>query len=169
MSRGAPNRRMGMDNETVMRVLADPVAERLLASPLLARLAYTGIDGAPRVVPTGYVWTSAKLIICTATEAPKVRALRRDPRVAITVDTDAQPPNILLVRGTASVEIVEGIPVEYLEASRKYMPDEMWSDFETQVRSLYPAMARITITPTWAKVIDFETRVPIALERLMSG
>jgi hypothetical protein len=29
-------------------------------------------------------------------------------------------------------------------------------------------MARIEITPTWAKVLDFETRFPQALEELMA-
>jgi len=155
-----------MENAEVMRVLNDPVSQRLLHSPLLARLAYNGRDGAPRVVPVGYIWTGSTLITCTATEAPKVRSLQHDPRVAITVDTESQPPNVLLVRGTASIEIVDGVPDEFLESSRKAVPEAQWEDFETQVRAIYPAMARITITPTWAKVLDFETRLPVAVEHL---
>ena len=157
-----------MDSEAVMEVLRDPVARRLLESPALVHLAYTGVDDAPRVVPIGYVWTGSTFVMCTATAAPKVRALQRDPRVALTIDTgvDQQPPNILLVRGAASVEIVDGIPDEFLAASRKGIPDEQWSDFENQVRSFYPAMARISVTPLWAKVLDFETRLPIAVEQL---
>jgi hypothetical protein len=155
-----------MDNTEVMQVMNDPVSQRLLHSPLLARLAYNGRDGAPRVVPVGYIWTGSTLITCTATEAPKVRSLQRDPRVALTVDTESQPPNVLLVRGAASIDIVDGVPDEFLEASRKAIPEAQWPDFEAQVRALYPAMARITITPRWAKVLDFETRVPVAVERL---
>jgi len=30
-------------------------------------------------------------------------------------------------------------------------------------------MARIAMTPTWAKVIDFETRLPDAVQRLAEG
>jgi len=158
-----------MDSEEVTRVLDDPVAQRLLQSPLLARLAYNGADGAPRVIPIGYLWTRSSFVMCTATVAPKVAALQRDPRVALEVDSETVPPNILLVRGTAEVEIVEGIPEEFLTASRKAVSDEQWPAFEEQVRALYPAMARITITPQWAKVLDFETRVPIAVERLARG
>src|ERR1700674_3582156 len=33
-----------------------------------------------------------------------------NPRVAPTIDTQTQPPRILLVRGTASMEIVDGVP-----------------------------------------------------------
>jgi pyridoxamine 5'-phosphate oxidase-like protein len=158
-----------MDSEEVTRVLADPVAQRLLQSPLLARLAYNGADGAPRVIPIGYLWTGSSFVMCTATVAPKVAALRRDPRVALEVDSETVPPNILLVRGTAEIEIVDGIPDEFLAASHKAVPEQQWGAFEEQVRALYPAMARISITPRWAKVLDFETRVPIAVERLARG
>jgi hypothetical protein len=83
-----------------------------------------------------------------------VRALRRDPRVALTIDTDSQPPNVLLVRGVVTVEIVDGVPGEYLAASQKGLPRDQWAAFEQAVRSTYPAMARISMTPQWAKVLD---------------
>jgi hypothetical protein len=38
----------------------------------------------------------------------------------MTVDTDTQPSHILLVRGTASIEIVDGVPDEYLEPRGKH-------------------------------------------------
>jgi hypothetical protein len=69
----------------------------------------------------------------------------------------------------ASVELVDGVPDEYLAASRKVLPEAQWSEFENNVRSIYPAMARISITPQWAKVLDFETRIPTAVERLVTG
>jgi len=151
-----------------VRVLSDPLAQELLHSPLLTRLAYNGSDGYPRVVPVGYHWSGAQFIVCTATNAPKVRALQANARVALTVDTDTQPPHVLLVRGTASVTIVDGIPSEYLEASKKFIAPEQWSAFLAQVRGLYKQMARIVITPDWAKLLDFETRFPIAVEHLVA-
>jgi hypothetical protein len=155
----------------VMNVLSDPLAQELLHSPLLTRLAYNGLDGSPRVVPIGYVWNGTSFIMCTAVAAPKVRALEANPKVAMTIDTgtDRQPPHILLVRGTASIDIVDGIPDEFLEASRKGLPPEQWSAFEDEVRSVYPQMARITIQPEWAKLLDFETRLPRAVEELISA
>ena len=81
-----------MKREDVVRVLSDPLAQELLHSPLLTRLAYNGSDGYPRVVPVGYHWSGAQFIVCTATNAPKVRALQANARVALTVDTDTQPP-----------------------------------------------------------------------------
>jgi hypothetical protein len=156
-----------MDHDEVMGVLRDPVSQRLLKSPRPARLAYLAADGSPRVVPVGYLWTGSALVTCTATEAAKVGSLTRDPRVALTIDTEAPPWNALFVRGTASIDIVDGIPDEYLAAAHKGLPEAQWTGFDVAVRALYPAMARISITPAWAKVLDFETRLPTAVERLM--
>ena len=35
------------------------------------------------------------------------------------------------------------------------------------MRSLYDGMVRIVVTPTWAKLIDFETTLPSAVEELV--
>jgi hypothetical protein len=35
------------------------------------------------------------------------------------------------------------------------------------VRSLYEQMARISIAPEWAKVLDFQTRLPSVVEELV--
>jgi uncharacterized pyridoxamine 5'-phosphate oxidase family protein len=149
-----------MDSRKVMQVLNDPLGQELLHSNKLVRLAYNGRDGYPRVVPIGFYWNGTRIIICTATNAPKVRALSGNPKVALTIDTDTQPPHVLLVRGVAQIEIVDGVPIEYLQASKKGIPEQQWNSFEAQVRSLYKQMARIAIKPEWARLFDFETRLP---------
>jgi hypothetical protein len=155
-----------VDAADLRAVLSDPVASRLYEAKNLIRLAYTGRDGAPRVIPIGYVWNGATFVVCTATNAPKVPALREDPRVALTIDTEAFPPNVLLVRGTAAVELVDGIPDEFLEIGRR-TAGAGFAQWEAGVRRLYREMARIEITPTWAKILDFETRIPSAVEELV--
>jgi len=72
----------------------------------------------------------------------------------------------LLVRGSARVEIVDGVVPEYLEGSKKYVPPEQWEAFEQQVTALYKQQGRITMVPKWAKLLDFETRLPRAQEEL---
>ncbi len=77
------------------------------------------------------------------------------------------PGLILLIRGRAELDVVDGIPDEYLEASGTYeMTPEQRVDWEAEVRSLYDGMVRIVVTPTWAKLIDFETTLPSAVEEL---
>ncbi len=98
---------------------------------------------------------------------PKVPALEANAKVAFTVDTNAFPPHVLLVRGTASIEIVDGVPPEYFAAARKSIGPDQWESFEAQVRGMYKQMARIRINPLWAKLLDFQTRFPSPIEKLM--
>ena len=66
------------------------------------------------------------------------------------------------------LDVVEGIPDEYLEASGTYqMTPEQRFEWEAGVGSLYDGMVRIVVTPTWAKLIDFETTLPSAIEELI--
>ena len=153
-----------MKQGQVTQVMNDPLARELLNSKIPARLAYTGLDGFPRAIPIGYLWNGTQFVMATATNSPKIEALKANPKVALTIDTNDFPPHILLVRGTARVEIVDGVAPEFLEASRRYVPPEQWEEFEKGVRGLYKQQGRISIVPEWAKIIDFETRVPSALE-----
>jgi nitroimidazol reductase NimA-like FMN-containing flavoprotein (pyridoxamine 5'-phosphate oxidase superfamily) len=156
-----------MRPEQVTEVMHDPLAQELLHSAIPVRMAYNGTDGLPRAIPIGFLWKDERIVVCTASNAYKVKALAANPKVALTIDTEA-PYRALLVRGTASVEIVDGGPPEYLEASRKAMNDEQQAQaFEAEVRSLYEQMARISIAPEWAKVLDFQTRLPSAVEELV--
>jgi len=155
-----------MRQEDVIRVLNDPLARELLNSAIPARLAYTGSDGFPRVIPLAFLWNGAQFVIGTATNTPKVGALTANPKVALTIDTNTQPPHVLLVRGTASVEVVEGVAPEFLEATKRYIEAQQWQAFEAQVHATYMQMARIAIVPEWAKLMDFETRLPSFLEEL---
>jgi hypothetical protein len=56
---------------------------------------------------------------------------------------------------------------EYLEAARKQISEDGMPAFEAQVRELYQQMVRITVEPHWAKLLDFETRLPTPVEQLL--
>ena len=155
-------------NVEVRAELDHPDAQQLLAGQALARLAYTGSDGFPRVIPIGFHWNGARIIVCTAPISPKVRALSARPHVALTIDTDDGPASrALQVRGVATIEIVDGVPDEYLAAATKTMDGQQARQFEANVRMLYQQMARITIEPRWARYYDFGAgRVPGFLRKL---
>ena len=107
-------------------------------------------------------------LMCTAKNAPKNIALRHNPTVALTIDTEEHPPKILLIRGRAELDVVDGIPDEYLQAAAPTrMTPEQRVEWEAGVRSLYDGMVRVVVTSTWAKLIDFETTLPSAVEQLM--
>ncbi len=62
-------------------------APELLRHEPLARMAYSGTDGLPRVIPVGFHWNGEHIIVCTAPSSPKVRALSARPHVALTIDS----------------------------------------------------------------------------------
>ena len=157
-----------MDQDRIREIMAGDVARKLLKRPI-ARLAYVARDGTPRNIPIGYMCNGSEIVMTTATNAAKVKALQVNPDVALTIDTDDFPPNVLLIRGKAELEWVDGIPDEYMQMNDpSYMTPEQREAWEAGVRSLYDAMYRIRVVPHWVKVLDFETTLPSAVEELIA-
>ena len=77
-----------MRQEQVSAVMNDPLAQELLGSAIPARMAYNGTDGYPRAIPIGFFWKDGRIVMCTASNAYKVKALAANPKVALTIDTD---------------------------------------------------------------------------------
>ena len=99
-----------------LRLLETELAKQLLDSRIPARYAFTGTDGKPRVVGSWFKWTGTELVMPTFISAPhirhtpyRVRALRANPDVAITIDTETFPPQVLTIRGVAEVQEVDGV------------------------------------------------------------
>ena len=161
-----------MNPQEITRELEHPGARNLLESATLLRLAYDGWDGFPRVIPIGFLWNGSEIVVCTAATAPKVEALSSRPHVAVTIDAGDTPTEAmeLVVRGLASVDIVDGVPDEYIAAATKVMGADEVTEFERQVGSLYDRMARISIEPAWARFFDFGAgRMPAFLTKLAGG
>jgi hypothetical protein len=156
-----------VQTDEIAEVLNRPISRELLARDL-TRLAYVAKDGTPRSIPIAFTWNGAEIVMCTSKNAPKLPALRRSPAVALTIDTEVHPPKILLIRGRARLDAVDGIPEEYLQMNGTYtMTAEQRVVWEAEVRSLYDGMVRIVVSPTWAKLIDFDTTLPSAVEELI--
>jgi nitroimidazol reductase NimA-like FMN-containing flavoprotein (pyridoxamine 5'-phosphate oxidase superfamily) len=60
--------------------LDDPIAKELLSSKIPARLGYVWPDGTPRVVPVWFHWNGTEFVIATMPKAPKLKALRMNPK-----------------------------------------------------------------------------------------
>jgi hypothetical protein len=144
-------------------LLKDPVAEQLLRSAIPARLAYNWLDGTPRVVPIWFHWDGREFALGSPPRAPKLKALRKNPRVALTIDDATWPSKVLLVRGTATVETLGGVVPEYALAARRYFGEEQGKAWADQVAGQFSEMGRIAVRPEWVGILDFETRFPSAL------
>ncbi|HEV7974601.1 pyridoxamine 5'-phosphate oxidase family protein [Amycolatopsis sp.] len=143
-----------------IRLLDAEVAKRLLASTELARLAYVAADGTPRVFPMLFHWNGTEVVMSTFAGASKIAALRAKPDVAITIDTSSTPPEVLLLRGRASVTDVDGVVPEYIEAHRRYGGEEQAAAALAEVDHPGTKMARIALRPDWVGLLDFRTRFP---------
>ena len=144
-------------------LLQHPAAKELLASTIPARLAYIATDGTPRVVPIWFHWNGRDFIMGTPPKAPKLKALARNPRISLTIDDNVFPHKVLLVRGTARLETVEGIVPEYAMAAERYFGPEQGKAWVAQLGQMISSMVRVTITPDWIGLLDFQTRFPSAL------
>ena len=146
-----------------LSLLQHPVAQELLASKIPARLAYIWTDGTPRVVPIWFHWTGSEVVMGTPPRAPKLKALNKNPKVSLTIDSNDFPNKVLLIRGSARLEAVEGIVPEYALAAERYFGQQQAQAWISQLRGMVPSMVRIAITPEWVGILDFKTRFPSAL------
>jgi hypothetical protein len=152
------------------RLLETDLAARLLTSTIPARYAYTSLDGTPRIVASWFVWTGEELVLPTFISAPhithaayRVRALRANPDVAVSIDTESFPPEVLSIRGKAETTEIDGVAAEYAEAARRFLGTEQAADYLAQIDQPGTRMARIAVRPAWVALMDFQNRMPSAL------
>jgi hypothetical protein len=146
-----------------LELLQHPAAQELLHSKIPARLAYVWTDNTPRVIPIWFHWNGREIVMASPPRAPKLKALEKNPKVSLTIDDNTFPHKVLLIRGTARLEPVAGIVPEYAAAADRYFEHEQAQAWLSQLRSLVSSMVRITITPEWVGLLDFQTRFPSAL------
>jgi hypothetical protein len=146
-----------------LALLQHPASQELLQSKIPARLAYIWTDGTPRVIPIWFHWNGRDIVMATPSKAPKLKALAKNPKVSLTIDDNTFPHKVLLIRGSARLQPVEGIVPEYATAADRYFGPEQGAAWVTQLRTLVSSMVRVTVTPEWVGLLDFQTRFPSAL------
>ena len=144
-------------------LLQHPISKELLHSTIPARLAYVWMDGTPRVVPIWFHWNGREIVLATPPKAPKLKALAKNPKVSLTIDNNEFPHKVLLIRGTARLQPTDGIVPEHALAAERYFGREQGQAWVKQLRGMISSMVRITVTPEWVGLLDFQTRFPSAL------
>jgi hypothetical protein len=152
-----------------LALLDTDLAQRLLAAPIPARMAFIALDGTPRVVPSWFHWTGDELVMPTYVTGPRigirhpaarVAALRARPDVAVTIDTETFPPQSLSLRGRVEITEVDGLAPEYAAAARRYLGEEAAAGMLAGMDQPGTVQARIALRPTWVGLLDFDNRMP---------
>jgi hypothetical protein len=160
-----------------LRLLDTDLAQRLLHSTIPARFAYVATDGTPRVVPTWFEWTGEDVVMATYLAGPaagirhpaaRIAALRGNPTVALTIDTESSPPQSLAIRGQARIDEIDGLAPEYVAAAHRYLGDGAGAMLAGMDRP-GTVQARIAVRPTWVGLLDFVERLPSPLGGLQEA
>ena len=152
-----------------LRLLESETAQRLLGSRIPARMAFVWTDGTPRIVATWFHWNGSEIVSATYLAGPeagirhaarRVDVLRANPAVAISIDTEASPPESLAIRGRAEIEEIDGLAPEYLLAAERYLGTEGAAGLRAAMDKPGTRQARIAVRPEWVGLIDFQSRLP---------
>ena len=101
----------------------------------LAVFGTTNADGTPHLTGLWYELRGDTLVFSTVAKSRKVRNLRRDPRVAVTISDPAHPGGFYQVRGRAISITEEGGPEHIEMMAQKYTGGSYpWYGGRDQVR-----------------------------------
>ncbi|SDS91044.1 PPOX class F420-dependent oxidoreductase [Actinoplanes derwentensis] len=109
------------------------VRDFLTAGTRTGKLATVRADGSPHVVPIWFVLDGDDLVFNTGADTVKGKAILRDPRVAICVDSEIAPFAYVTVRGTATVST--DLPDMLIWATRiahRYMGADLAEQYGTR-------------------------------------
>ena len=123
----------------------------------LARIATISADGAPSVVPVWFVHETGKILITPRSRSAFYANVRRDPRVAVTIDEAANVYRKVIVEGRAEILFEPGRDDEwrdiYRRIARRYVDDDAAEFYiqETidQPRALIGIDLRTAKVTTW--------------------
>ena|SRR5689334_13088650 len=155
-----------------LRLLDTDQARELLQAAIPVRMAFVAADGTPRIVPTWFHWDGTEIVMATYIAGPaigirhpaaRVAALRANPRVALSIDTEASPPQALSIRGSAKVTEIDGLAPEYVASARRYLGEEAAAGMIAAMDQPGTRQARISVRPDWVGLIDFVNRRPSPL------
>lgn len=111
------------------------------------KLATVRADGRPHVVPIWFILVDGELLFMTGEGTVKANNIRRDPRVAISVDDEAFPYSYVTIEGNA--EILEPAPDAFLEIAteiaRRYVGSEKAAEYGQ--RNAVPGELLVRVTP----------------------
>jgi PPOX class probable F420-dependent enzyme len=130
-----------------MAELTPEIRSFLAAGTRTGMIGYVAADGRPLVAPVWFVLDGDDLVFNTGKDTSKARAIGRDPRVALCVDSAVPPYGFVQVQGTATTS---AHPAELLrtatEIGSRYMGADRAEEFGR--RNGVPGELVVRLRPT---------------------
>lgn len=96
----------------------------ILASTALAHVATIGPHGEPQSTPVWFIWDGSRVLISQVEGQQKLKNLRREPRVALSMVDPANPGRNLEIRGRVERETPDPDREFVRQLSIKYLGNE---------------------------------------------
>jgi PPOX class probable F420-dependent enzyme len=112
----------------------------------IANMATLRRDGSPHLAPIWYEYDGEKLYITTGSSSVKVRNIKRDPRVMVSVAVPEEPYRYVLIEGRAEVTTTD-VEKTTLSVCVRYQGQERGSNFAREILESGEA-AVVVVHPT---------------------
>ncbi|HEY0737114.1 MAG TPA: TIGR03667 family PPOX class F420-dependent oxidoreductase [Herpetosiphonaceae bacterium] len=118
------------------------VAERL-RTELIMWLSSTRPDGRPHLVPVWFLWDGQSILIFSKPNNQKIRNLRQNSNVMVSLEAANEGEDIVLIEGQATLleeSTSEVMPPEYVEkysaqiAAFQWTPEGMAAEYSQAIR-----------------------------------
>ena len=83
--------------------LSQEEQEVLLARPMIAHLVTMRPAGTPHVAPVWFLWDKGRAFVMADANAMKVRNVKRNPAVALSIATPDRPLSYVVLEGRAEI------------------------------------------------------------------
>jgi PPOX class probable F420-dependent enzyme len=121
--------------------------EFVMTGTRTGKLAVTRADGRPHVTPVWFVLDGGDVMLNTGEDSIKGKALRRDPRVCLSVDDQVPPYSFVVIDGVAEITEDPGELKRWATAiGGRYMGADRADEFGA--RNAVPGELLVRIRPT---------------------
>ncbi|MDQ1533219.1 MAG: hypothetical protein QOF28_980 [Actinomycetota bacterium] len=115
-------------------------------TPRTAKLATVRADGSPHVAPVWVALDGDEILFTTGEDTVKGKAVRRDPRVALSFDDEDPPFSFVVIEGDARVDDNEGERLTWAtKIAGRYMGAERAEEFGR--RNAVPTELLVRVRP----------------------
>lgn len=130
-----------------MAELISEVRAFLSEATRTGKLGYVAADGRPLVAPIWFVVDGDDLIFNTGADTAKGKAIARDPRLVICVDSEVPPYGFVQVQGVAATsEDPDELLRSATDIARRYVGPELAEQFGK--RNAVPGELLVRLRPT---------------------